>query len=74
MQKGRLYDLKGNELCEVEYTLTTSSTGTQYGTFHWLVGCKLEVQARLMLRLEDGTTVSIHITDSQGATFKITGG
>lgn len=72
MQKGRLYDLGGNAICEVEYTLNTTSTGTQYGTFHSIDRCKLEQGARLGLELEDGTKVNIRITDLKGATFRIT--
>jgi hypothetical protein len=73
MQKGKLYDLNGNPLCAVEYTLQTTSTGTQYGTFHMIDRFMLEEDARLTLELEDGTKVAIHITDLKGATFRITG-
>jgi hypothetical protein len=72
MQKGKLYDLNGNLLCAVEYSLNTTSTGTQYGTFHTVDRCTFEEDARLKLELEDGTMVAIHITDLRGATFRIT--
>jgi hypothetical protein len=72
MQRGKLYDLNGNELCAVEYTLQTTSTGTQYGTFHTVDRCTLEEDARLRLEFEDRTMVAIHITDLRGATFRIT--
>lgn len=71
IQKGKLYDLSGNPLCAVEYSLNTTSTGTQYGTLHTVDRCTFEEHARLKLEFEDGTMVAIHITDLKGATFRI---
>ena len=72
MRNGVLYDLAGNELCEVEYTLATTARGAMYGTLLSLDRCLLAGQSELALKLEDGTKATIRITDHRGATFRVT--
>lgn len=71
INSGKLFNHNGAYICDILYTLnTTEASRIQFGSLSFDENLNLPHGSSLILEVEDGTRLSIHLTD-RGVTFRV---